>query len=44
MLIDHLEGRISDTNQVLMPVQLIMRGSTEPAQRDVREQIEYSKD
>jgi len=44
MLIDHLEGRISDTNQVLMPVQLIVRGSTGPVRRDVREQIEQSKD
>jgi DNA-binding LacI/PurR family transcriptional regulator len=30
MLIDHLDGGISDTNQVLMPVQLIVRGSTGP--------------
>src|SRR6476620_1755173 len=30
MLIDRLEGRISDTGQVLMPVQLIGRGSTGP--------------
>jgi DNA-binding LacI/PurR family transcriptional regulator len=43
MLIDHLEGRISDTNQVLMPVQLIVRGSTGPVRRDEREQIEQSK-
>src|SRR5215212_3929483 len=28
MLIGHLEGRISDSSQVLMPVQLIVRGST----------------
>jgi DNA-binding LacI/PurR family transcriptional regulator len=43
MLIDHLEGRISHTNQVLMPVQLIVRGSTGPVRRDVPEQIEQSK-
>ena len=43
MLIDQLEGRISDSNQVLMPVQLIVRGSTGPVRRDVREQIEQSK-
>jgi DNA-binding LacI/PurR family transcriptional regulator len=43
MLIEHLEGRVSDTNQVLMPVQLIVRGSTGPVRRDVREQIEQSK-
>ena len=40
MLINHLEGRISDTSQVLMPVQLIVRGSTGLVRRDVREQIE----
>jgi len=44
MLIDRLEGRISDTNQVLMPVQLIVRGSTGPVRRDEREQIEQFKD
>jgi DNA-binding LacI/PurR family transcriptional regulator len=43
MLIEHLEGRVSDTNQMLMPVQLIVRGSTGPVRRDVREQIEQSK-
>ena len=43
MLIEHVEGRVSDTNQVLMPVQLIVRGSTGPVRRDVREQIEQSK-
>jgi DNA-binding LacI/PurR family transcriptional regulator len=36
VLIDHLEGRISDTGQVLMPVQLIVRGSTGPVRRDER--------
>jgi DNA-binding LacI/PurR family transcriptional regulator len=40
MMIDQLEGRISDTIQVLMPVQLIARGSTGPARRDLREHIE----
>jgi DNA-binding LacI/PurR family transcriptional regulator len=43
MLIDHLEGRVSDTSQVLMPVQLIVRGSTGPVRRDEREQVEQSK-
>jgi DNA-binding LacI/PurR family transcriptional regulator len=43
MLIDHLEGRISDTNQVLMPVQLNVRGSTGPARHDMQEQIEQSR-
>ena len=43
MLIEHVEGRVSDTNQVLMPVQLIVRGSTGPVRRDVREHIEQSK-
>jgi DNA-binding LacI/PurR family transcriptional regulator len=43
MLIDHLDGGISDTNQVLMPVELIERGSTGPVQRDVREQSQQSK-
>jgi DNA-binding LacI/PurR family transcriptional regulator len=43
MLIEHLEGRVSDTNQVLMPVLLIVRGSTGPVRRDEREQIEQSK-
>jgi DNA-binding LacI/PurR family transcriptional regulator len=43
MLIDQLEGRINDTSQMLMPVQLIVRGSTGPVWRDVREQIEQSK-
>ena len=36
MLIGHLEGRISDSSQVLMPVQLIVRGSTGPVRRDER--------
>jgi hypothetical protein len=40
MMIDHLEGHISDTIQMLMPVQLIVRGSTGPVRRDVREQSE----
>lgn len=31
MLIDQLEGRTSDVSQMLMPVQLIVRGSTGPA-------------
>jgi DNA-binding LacI/PurR family transcriptional regulator len=43
MLIDQLEGRINDTSQMLMQVQLIVRGSTGPVRRDVREQIEQSK-
>jgi DNA-binding LacI/PurR family transcriptional regulator len=43
MLIDQLEGRISDTNQVLMSVQLIVRGSTGPVRCDEPEQIEQSK-
>jgi DNA-binding LacI/PurR family transcriptional regulator len=36
MLIDHLDGGISHTNQVLMPVQLIVRGSTGPVHRQSR--------
>ncbi len=36
MLIDQLEGRTNDINQVLMPVQLIVRGSTGPARGDDR--------
>jgi DNA-binding LacI/PurR family transcriptional regulator len=36
MLIDQLEGRTNDLRQVLMPVQLIVRGSTGPARRDNR--------
>jgi DNA-binding LacI/PurR family transcriptional regulator len=43
VLIDHLEGRISDTSQVLMPVQLIVRGSTGPVRHDEPEQIEQAK-
>ena len=42
MLIEHVEGRVSDTNQVLMPVQLLIRESTGPVRRDVREHIEQS--
>jgi DNA-binding LacI/PurR family transcriptional regulator len=37
MLIARLEGRISEISQVLMPVQLVVRGSTGPARRDVQE-------
>jgi DNA-binding LacI/PurR family transcriptional regulator len=40
MMIDQLEGRISDTIQALMPVQLIVRGSTGPVRRDLRDHIE----
>ncbi len=36
MLIDQLEGHTSTLSQVLMPVQLIVRGSTGPARRDDR--------
>lgn len=43
MLIDRLEGRISNSSQVLMPVQLIVRGSTGPVRHDEREQIEQFK-
>jgi DNA-binding LacI/PurR family transcriptional regulator len=36
MLIDQLEGRTNDVSQVLMPVRLIIRGSSGPARRDDR--------
>lgn len=42
MLIDQLEGRNRDTSQILMPVQLIIRGSGGLVQHDEREQIEQS--
>ncbi len=42
MLIDQLAGRRSATGQVLMPVQLIIRGTTGPVRRDQREVIEQS--
>ncbi len=39
MLIDQLEGRTNDISQVLMPVQLILRGSTGPARRDTGDHL-----
>jgi DNA-binding LacI/PurR family transcriptional regulator len=42
MLIDQLEGHTNGLSQMLMPVQLIVRGSTGPVRPDEREQTKHS--